>query len=972
MTPWQAVFFGLRQIPRELTAFEIEAFFTFTATERQVIEQRRRPTLKLGLALQIGFLRMSGRVLDAVRIVPPVLWRHLGEQFNVAAPDLASLRAMYGRGSTLFEHQQLACEVLGFHWLSEAQRRALSGALRLELTRTRDRQQLLIFARRWLYEHRLLIMHERSIRSTIVKARQQYEVALAKSIHAVIDDERLAGWGKALVTPRESGVTLQSWLWAPPAKHSTRQIEELLERIATLYELGIHRHFADVPDDLLRRYARRLANRPPSIGARIKEPLRTIESAYFLRYCLLIGTDRLLLMVRRRVSDLWRHATTDANRVLIHWADLYRELLTSVAALASDTTVADTEVRDRLRSLVAEHQQRKPPTRAQLVRDHLTLEIRPVRSLLSALMVLPWEATPGHPVLAAVQVLKPLYEQGARELPTTPEIDLGRVWRALLTGADREQAFRAFEVATLLALRRALRNGTVWIDHSLAFRSRERLFIPAERWAKERNAYYRRLSLPKRAESYLEPLIERAQAGVAAVAKAVAAGDLKVDDELHLTPLAAEEEEPELVKLRAALDHRIGEAQLPDLLLEVDAQVRFSWIMLGREPRSDKELLMVYAGILAHGTSMSAAETARMIPQLSAATVRQAMRWAGDERRLAEASAAVLAYMRRHSIATTWGRSDLASSDMMSLETRQRVWQARLDPRRQTPSVGIYSHVLAGWGIFHAQPFVLNERQVGVAIEGVLRQEAIDITQLAVDTHGYTDLGMAVSHGTGFDMCPRLKALKDRHLFLPRGCEVPEILKSICEANLDFDQVPTYWDQWVHLIASVHSGHTSAVSVMARFGSAARGDPLYEIGVGIGRLLRTIFLADYFLKPAFRRELLRVLNRGEATNALKRLIYTGRVANYQAKSEEEMQAVADALSLLANIVMAWNTAKMQAIFDRWARRRNGAIPPELIARCAPTRTEGLNMRGIFRFPIELYLEQLLPSWVSPKIQVLEP
>jgi hypothetical protein len=64
-----------------------------------------------------------------------------------------------------------------------------------------------------------------------------------------------------------------------------------------------------------------------------------------------------------------------------------------VAALASDTTVADSEVRDRLRSLVAEHMQRKPPTRAQLVRNHLTLEIRPIRPLLSALMVLPWEAT---------------------------------------------------------------------------------------------------------------------------------------------------------------------------------------------------------------------------------------------------------------------------------------------------------------------------------------------------------------------------------------------------------------------------------------------------------------------------------------------------------------------------------------------------------------------------------------------------
>src|SRR5271163_1342385 len=76
-------------------------------------------------------------------------------------------------------------------------------------------------------------------------------------------------------------------------------------------------------------------------------------------------------------------------------------------------------------------------------------------------MVLPREATPGHSVLAAVQRLKPLYEQGARELPTTPTIDLGRVWRAMLAGPDREQAFRAFEVATLLALRRALRNGIV-------------------------------------------------------------------------------------------------------------------------------------------------------------------------------------------------------------------------------------------------------------------------------------------------------------------------------------------------------------------------------------------------------------------------------------------------------------------------------------------------------------------------------
>lgn len=171
MDSWHATFLGLRHLPREVSAFEIEAFYQFSAEECRVIEERRRPELKLALALQIGFLRMSGRLLEAVRIVPPLLWKHLGARFNVAAPDLASLRAMYRRAPTLIEHQQLACETLGFRWLSEHHRRCLVRVMREELTRTDDPQRLLVFARRWLYDHRLIIVHERRLRAMIATAR---------------------------------------------------------------------------------------------------------------------------------------------------------------------------------------------------------------------------------------------------------------------------------------------------------------------------------------------------------------------------------------------------------------------------------------------------------------------------------------------------------------------------------------------------------------------------------------------------------------------------------------------------------------------------------------------------------------------------------------------------------------------------------------------------------------------------------
>ena len=60
-----------------------------------------------------------------------------------------------------------------------------------------------------------------------------------------------------------------------------------------------------------------------------------------------------------------------------------------------------------------------------------------------------------------------------------------------------------------------------------------------------------------------------------------------------------------------------------------------------------------------------------------------------------------------------------------------------------------------------------------------------------------------------------------------------------------------------------------------------------------------------------------------------------------------MQAVADALSLLAKYRHGLsNTAQMQQVLDHWAQRRGGSVPPELIGRIAPTRTEGINLRGI--------------------------
>ncbi len=378
MQNWRTPYLGLRELPRELSAFELQTFFTFSKAERDAINARRGKDHQLGLALHIGFLRMTGKLLNAFRIIPSALLTHLGKELGIVTPDIASLRALYGSEITLFRHQRIACEILGFQWMNEHQRRALVRELHDEATQWGDRGRLLVRARHWLYKHRLLITHERALRMSVATALGQFEAEIHAEICAAVPASIRNCWSQQLAEIRPDGQTRQTWLWAAPAKHSSRQISEVLERIDDLYAANVHQYLKKFPDLILRRYARRFASRTPSASARIKEPARTVEIACFLRYCLLTATDQLIVMVQRRIADLWRQAARNLPDI-IDWNKLYLSLIEELVALNADDALPDIELRQRIELLVIASRQRQPPSRASLVRDGMIKAIRPVR-----------------------------------------------------------------------------------------------------------------------------------------------------------------------------------------------------------------------------------------------------------------------------------------------------------------------------------------------------------------------------------------------------------------------------------------------------------------------------------------------------------------------------------------------------------------------------------------------------------------
>ena len=64
MRHWHRQFLGRTQLPPTLSALAISEFFTLNSGEARSVLTRYGLEMRLGTALQIGFLKMSGRPLD--------------------------------------------------------------------------------------------------------------------------------------------------------------------------------------------------------------------------------------------------------------------------------------------------------------------------------------------------------------------------------------------------------------------------------------------------------------------------------------------------------------------------------------------------------------------------------------------------------------------------------------------------------------------------------------------------------------------------------------------------------------------------------------------------------------------------------------------------------------------------------------------------------------------------------------------
>ena len=204
MQHWQLPFLGLSEIPADLTEFEIRYFFTFTAMEQDAIFSRYGDHHRLAVALQIGKIKMTGRPLDAFDSLPTAVLKHLSTELNIASPELTSLRTLYGRHRTLYDHQAWAIQFLDFHPFTEHRQRMLGLRMQSEAHQTFTIHRLVEFAKRWLYDRQIIIPVDRLLRDLARTAYAHNEQALLDAVRRQIPEQVLKSWDEALLRRKSS------------------------------------------------------------------------------------------------------------------------------------------------------------------------------------------------------------------------------------------------------------------------------------------------------------------------------------------------------------------------------------------------------------------------------------------------------------------------------------------------------------------------------------------------------------------------------------------------------------------------------------------------------------------------------------------------------------------------------------------------------------------------------------------------
>jgi TnpA family transposase len=656
--------------------------------------------------------------------------------------------------------------------------------------------------------------------------------------------------------------------------------------------------------------------------------------------------------------------------------------LRDVARLVLDSSVAETELRKRIFEQFGEARLLEAISqiseKASSVEDEETRIWENAHQSISGFIIglletIHFEAVPAaKSLLIAMNFVKKTSKTATSTWGDPPRGFIPKTWLRLIFpfGEKGKTIFKRQHYVVCVAhqLYLALKRGDVFVPRSNHHHDPRAAMLQREEWKAVKDDVLAQLGLHEKSEVMLKTwskLLDDKFRSVNPLLEDNPKVRLTKDEtapNLIITPFDALPESPSLIALNRAVEARLPNIALPELLLEIDARLGFTQDMLqtatGHALGKDTKLSLI-AVLVAQACNIGlSAVCDESNPALKLERLSRVKKYYLNPATISQANALLVEYHSKLAMTKRWGDGEIASADGLRFVVPVKTIHAGANPKYFGVQRGItyYTLVSDQFTQLHGQVIPGTIKDSLYILSALLEQQTVLRPQKIIsDTGAYSDVIFGLFFLLGYQFSPRLKdAGGARYWRINRQADYGKLNK-VARYSINTRLIHQHWEDILRLLGSLKLGKIKAVDALRVL---ARDSTLGGLGRAvqeIGRIAKTLFLLGYVTDENIQRGVHLILTHGETRHSLARATYHGNQGEVRQHYQVGMESQLGALGFVVNVIVLWNTLYTQAALEIIAAMGDDVFEEDVM-RLSPLKWKHINMLGYYDFTVSPEVE----------------